>query len=110
MYGRLDGAGHRFGDVSVRAVTSDVEGTSVYASLDTGAPGRVVIIAINKTGGQLTAGVRIAHPSALGTAQVFQLTSASASPQAAGTIEPASTNAYSVALPAYSVSALVIDP
>ena len=42
----VDGAGTRFGDTGLHATTSDVAGSSVYASLD--ARGRIVIVAINK--------------------------------------------------------------
>lgn len=110
MFRRIDGDGTRFGDTSVRATTSDVEGTSVYASIDAGVAGRVVLIALNKTGSTRRAGIRVAHPVHLGRARVVQLTSSSARPTPAGTIDPVATNAYLYEMPAYSVSALVIDP
>jgi hypothetical protein len=109
MYRRLGDTSTRFGDTSVRAETSDVEATAVYASIDTSVAGRVVVIAINRTDAPLTAGIRIAHPAELGSANVFTLTSSSPSPEAGSALAPVATNAYSYAMPAYSVSALVID-
>ncbi|MBI4320709.1 MAG: hypothetical protein HY675_19635 [Chloroflexi bacterium] len=47
MYRNYDGAYSRFGDVSVRAQTSDLENVSVYASKDS-ASGELKILLINK--------------------------------------------------------------
>jgi hypothetical protein len=110
MYRRLDGSGARFGDTSVHASTTGVEETSVYASIDSEHPGRVVIVAINKTAGALRAGIRVAHPALLASARVFVLDESAAEPRAAGELEPAALNAYAYEMPAHSVSALVIDP
>lgn len=49
MYLNYDGQGGRFGDTSIAATSSDIAKASIYASLDDSIPGRVVLVAINKT-------------------------------------------------------------
>ncbi len=59
MYLDYDGHGSHFGDMSVEATSNDNEATSVYASVDSDDPDRLVIIAINKTDGWTEASIRI---------------------------------------------------
>ena len=49
MYRNFDGSNGAFGDTSISAVNSDHVTTSVYASTDTAHPGRLVVVAINKS-------------------------------------------------------------
>ncbi|MBN1646606.1 MAG: hypothetical protein JW874_01115 [Spirochaetales bacterium] len=51
MYLNYDGSGSSFGDLSISAQTEDNELSSVYASLDSGNPDRMIIIVINKSDG-----------------------------------------------------------
>lgn len=44
-----DGAGSNFGNTSIAAHSSDLEKVSVYASTDSGHPGRSVLVMINKS-------------------------------------------------------------
>ena len=103
----FDGHGGRFGDTSIQAVTSDVEKTSVYASVDAAAPGRTVLVAINKTGGPLTAAVTLAAYADYADVEVWQL--GEGGPALASVPGPAlaDTNAFLLAMPAYSVSVVV---
>jgi len=109
MYRDFDGAGARFGDTSVRATTSDLDASSVYASLDSGDPSRLVLVAINKTASPLPATFAIAAPGgrALASAQVYRLTSATAAPVAAGALAPQGGQLADT-LPAYSVSTFAV--
>ena len=59
MYLDYDGHGSHFGDTSVKATSNDNEATSVYASVDSNDPDRLVIIAINKTHGWTQASIII---------------------------------------------------
>jgi hypothetical protein len=102
-----DEAGAHFGDTSVRATTSNVASTSVYASIDAARPDRMVIVAINKTGAPLTASITLAAHGTYTGAQVFRLTAASTSLQAAGTVSTTTRNGLLYQLPAYSISVLV---
>ena len=108
MFRDYDGRGGRFGDVGVRATTSDPAASSVYASVD--AEGRVVLVAINKQ--RVAAPVRIVltHAGPLRSAHSFQLTAGSASPAAgpAPVLEGGTTVRYT--MPALSVSTLVLAP
>ncbi len=64
IYGGFDafrnynGANGSFGDTSIRATNSDPVNTSVYASVDGGNAARMVVVAINKTGGVADRGNR----------------------------------------------------
>jgi hypothetical protein len=106
MFRNYDGQGSAFGDTGVSATTSDVAGSSVYASLD--AAGRVVLVAINKKSVAQTATITIAHPVALHTAHVYTLTSQSASPTKRSDITVGAKNTLTYSLPAMSVSTLVL--
>jgi fibronectin type 3 domain-containing protein len=110
-YRNFDGANHNFGDTSVAATSSNVGKVVVYVSTDTSRPGRVVMVAINRsTSTQVTA---INGQALAGTAHLFQMTAASAAaqpvvqPVAAGA-QPVSGTSLTVSLPALSVTAIDI--
>ena len=110
MYRNYDAHGGHFGDISIKASTSDIEHSSVYASLDRDRPHRLVIIAINKSAGPLAADIQIAGPQRFYRVRVYRLTSAAPSPRQAAdiiTIYPQNTFTYS--MPAYSVSTIVLE-
>ncbi len=78
MYLNMDGKGSDFGDISISADTSDIGKTSVYASLDSQDPGKMVIMAINKSDEWIEAQILISpNGNTYKTAAVYQLTSAS---------------------------------
>lgn len=110
MYRNYDGNGSNFGDTSIRATTSDVAGSSVYASIDSNDPNVMTIVAINKTGAATTANVSLAG-RAFGTtfAPRYQLTSASSSPQAGPGVTVTSPAGFSFSMPAYSVSTIKVQ-
>ena len=112
-----DDAGGHFGNTSFAAASSDDSKASVYASLDAGAPGRVVIVVVNKLNQTITAGLGLRHSQALATGHLYQVTAGSpydpptksVVPQAAGTVSMAA-GAVQLALPAWSVTTLVLTP
>jgi hypothetical protein len=104
MYRNFDGGGGAFGDRSVFAATDDVANTSIYASLDSRDPHRLVLVMINKSAHPIDAAVTLKNAPALRQAVVYQLTAASSSPQSAGT--RAAGAKFSYTMPAYSVSTL----
>jgi hypothetical protein len=57
LFTSYDGKDGRFGDTSIRAATSAVEKATVYASYEAANPSRMLIVAINKTNGSLTAAI-----------------------------------------------------
>jgi Glycoside hydrolase family 44 len=101
-----------FGDTSIRATNSDVATTSVYASVDAATPARMVLVAINKSATAQTAGIAVTHTVQFRTAQVYQVTSASANgaPVAQASIPITLTNAFQYTMPANSVTTLVLLP
>ena len=111
IFRNYDGANGSFGDTSIRATNSDAVNTSVYASVDAGNAARMVVVAINKTGGVLTAGIAVTHTTQFHTAQVFALTSANSVPQRVlPDINITQPNAFQYSMPANSVTTLVLLP
>jgi hypothetical protein len=109
MFRSFDGSGGSFGDTSVKAVNSDAVNTSVYASVDSSSPNRVVLVVINKESTPKVAALTVSHGTSLSRARVYQLTSAS--PNATrGTDVVLSQNALRYTMPAMSVSTLVLEP
>jgi hypothetical protein len=110
-YRNFDGANHNFGDTSVAATSSNVANVAVYVSTDSSRPGRVVMVAINRS--KATQVTAINGQALTGTAHIFQMTAATATgqsvvqPVAAGT-QSASGTAFAVSLPALSVTTIDI--
>jgi hypothetical protein len=107
----FDGAGSNFGDTSVQATSSNVGNVAVYVSTDSTRPGRVVMVAINRsTASQATT---IAGQPLSGTAHLYRMSAATASsqttvqPVAAGT-QSVSGSSITLTLPAMSVTTIDI--
>jgi hypothetical protein len=78
MFLNIDGKGSGFGDISIAASTADTVKTSVYASLDSQDPNKMVIMAINKSDEWIEAQINISAADKKYTmATIYQLTSAS---------------------------------
>jgi hypothetical protein len=114
-YRGFDGANATFGDTSLPSTSSNVQNVVVYASTDSTTPGRVVLVAINRSAS--------AHVTAItgqplsGTAHLYQMTAASAQTQSAGgtPVQPVAAGTMAVAgstltltLPALSVTTIDI--
>ncbi len=110
MFRDFDGSNGSFGNTSIGATNSDVANSSVYASIDAGAPNRMVIVCINKSNSPMTAGIAVTHTVAFNTAQVYRLTSANPAPQPQAAITITGTNAFQYNMPANSVTTLVLTP
>ncbi len=112
----FDGAAASFGDTSIPATSSDVSQVAVYASEDSGSPGRTVLVAINRSNG--TRRVSIDGQAFSGTATLYRMTAASAraqvnagqrvAPVLVGT-QPVSGTSMFVALPPLSVTTIEIE-
>jgi fibronectin type 3 domain-containing protein len=109
----FDGASASFGDTSLQSSSSNVQNVVVYASTDSTTPGRVVLVAINRsTSAQVT---EITGQPLSGTAYLYQMTAASAQTQStggtpvqpisAGTM-PATGSSLTITLPALSVTTI----
>jgi hypothetical protein len=111
IFRNYDGANGSFGDTSIRATNTDADTTSVYASVNAGSAGRMVVVALNKSGAAQTAGIAVTHTTQFHTAQVYVLTSANSAPQRVmPDINITLTNAFQYSMPANSVTTLVLLP
>jgi hypothetical protein len=108
MYLDYDGAGGTFGDWLVEAGTDDIAASSVYASVDSADPNRMVVVAINRTGQAQDAAITIEHDRIFDHAEVYQLTSAASNPTRVADLELDLVNAFIYSMPEYSVTTLVL--
>ena len=106
MFRNYDAHNSTFGDTSIGASNDDAADTSVYASIDSSNPNHMVLIVINKTGQVVASHLALSHFNFHGLANVYQLTSASANPVAAGTLSVTDPTNFVYNMPAYSVSTL----
>ena len=109
MYRDFDGQNGHFGNISVKADTDDIEKTSLYASVDSGHPNQMVVVALNKTKTLLQTDVAIASKTVYRTARRFELTGVSAHPRANGALAIADGNKMTVLLPPMSVTTLLLE-
>jgi hypothetical protein len=103
-------AGGGFGDTSIHAESDRVDEVSAYAALDLGVWDRLTVVLINRSTQARIAGMQIAHGVRFGSAEVWRLTSASATPVRDADIAIAKINAFVAPLPAMSVTAIVLHP
>jgi hypothetical protein len=110
MYRNYDGQGATFGDTSISAVPSDPVKSSVYASVSSQNGTNIVIVAINKDSSAKKAGITLKHNATLSGADVYVLTSASATPKPGTALTSVAINAFNYTMPPMSVSTLVFHP
>lgn len=108
MFRNYDGAGSTFGDTSISATTDDVTNSSVYASTSSGDPSTLTLVVINKSASAQTANLNLGNISINGSAKLYQLTSANASPTSAGTLSIADPKNFNYTMPGYSVTTIRI--
>jgi len=108
-YCNYDGALGHFGDTAVAAATSDVQASSVYASVDAGRDDRMVVVAINKSTGPTSADLVISHPVELTRGQSFQITAATPAVVRGPSVAPTARNSFRLELPASSVTTVVLE-
>jgi Glycoside hydrolase family 44 len=108
-YCNYDGALSRFGDTAVAAATSDVQASSVYASVDAARDDRMVVVAINKSTGPTSADLVISHPVELTRGQSFQITAATPAVVKGPSVAPTARNSFRLELPASSVTTVVLE-
>ena len=106
MYLDYDGAGAKFGDTSVSATSADREKVAVYAAERT-TDHALTILAINKTGSDIDAPLKIGGGPAATTADVWRYSAKAPRVVAAGSV-PVSGGAIAASLPANSMSLFVV--
>ena len=107
MFRNYDGAGGAFGDVGLQATTTDNAASSVYASRN--AAGNVVLIAINKTPAPKIASITLRNVAAATSVRTYLMSAASATPVRQADLA-VTGGAVSYAMPAMSVTTLVVIP
>ena len=106
-YRNYDGQGSGFGDTSVAAISSDVEAATVYASIQSDHPERLVIVAINKDTTMKHAGFRISYGTAYTKAAMFVLTGAQPVLTQANALRAVAMNAFRYEMPAQSICVVI---
>jgi len=105
MYRNYDGNGGRFGDVSVRAVSSQPDTLSIYAAQRT-SDGALTVIVINKSGGDRAVDLALAGFAPAAPAQVYRYSAANLNAIVRGADLPA--DSLSAIFPANAITLLVI--
>jgi len=105
MLRNFDGAGGRFGDVSVGAA-SGTPGVAIYAATDASAA-RVTVLLVNKTAAAQSGTLRVDHFSAGTSAKAYTFAAGAASITHAADVA-VSGGTLQVQLPAHSMTMLVV--
>jgi hypothetical protein len=107
MYRNYDGAGSRFGDVSVSAVSSDQGQLAVYAA-QRSCDRALTVMVVNKTGGDLTSRLTLAGFHGRDRAQRFTYGPADLTSIVRGEDLRVTRGGVSATYPANSVTLLVL--
>ena len=110
MFLNYNGAGGKFGDTSVSAAvgSGEIANSSVYASLDSTNPNRMVVLAINRTNATKTAAISLTYDRVFDHAEIYQLTAASPNPVRVADVRPDQLNAFDYTMLPYSVYTMVL--
>lgn len=106
-YRNYDGKGAAFGDVSVRATSSDVNQVTAYASLKAGVADQLCVIAINKSSTPKVVGLFLVHPLTFKSAHIYELSGTAPELVPKTDLRTRGSNMFRVPLPGYSVSIIV---
>jgi hypothetical protein len=109
LYRNYDGQGRGFGDVSVRATSTDQGQLAIYAA-QRSFDGALTIMVINKTGAPLAAGIALAGFMPGAGAQVYRYSALDLNSIVRQPDLPVSGGALSATWPASSISLLVLLP
>lgn len=105
-----DGNKGKFGDKGLAANTSDVNTSSVYASVDSKNPNRRVLVVINKKETAQIAEIRLNDAMNFSAAQTYVLSGSNPNPVKGAVLAPADTNVFKYEMPAMSVTTIVLTP
>jgi hypothetical protein len=108
MFRDYDGRGGKFGDLGLAAGTSDVVGSSVYASADDTTAARVVIVAINKLSRSRAARLELTGSVAWSSAESYTLTDGAPEPHPGRAPVMDGPRALDFTMPPRSVSTIVL--
>ena len=106
MFLNFDGHNSKFGDVSVSAQTDDVADTSIYASVDSANPKRLVLVAINKTSAPIACVVEIKGFGQAADGTIYGLEGGKKGPHPMGTLGKRPDGNWGCVLAPQSVSTI----
>ncbi len=107
MYLNYDGAGAKFGDVSVRAASTDQEKLAVYAARRS-SDGALTIMIINKTGQAVNSTLSLANFTHGATAEVYRYSSANLSAIVDAADQAVGAAGFTATFPANSITLVVL--
>jgi hypothetical protein len=110
MFLNYNGAGGKFGDTSIGASvgSGEIANSSVYASLDSTNPNRMVVLAINRSSADKNAAISLTYDRVFDHAEVYQLKDGNPNPVRIADIGLDQLNAFDYLMPAYSATTLVL--
>ncbi len=109
LYRNYDGKGSSFGNVHIRATSSDVADCTVYASLETRRPAEIHIVLINKNFGRsVAASLTVAGKTFTATGDAYVLTAADPAVHKSAVPVVLQDNFLSYTLPPLSVTHLAL--
>jgi hypothetical protein len=111
LYRNYDGNGSKFGDIHVKADTSDVANSSVYASVKDATNNELHLIVLNKSFDDTqNASIQIAGSQAYTSGSVYGFNGSNTSLSQAGTISNISGNQFTYSIPPLTAYHIVLKP
>jgi hypothetical protein len=107
LYRNYDGAGGRFGDVSVQATSANQDQLAIYAAQRSGDSALTLII-INKTADALTSNVALSGFAPTGAASVYRYSAANPTALVRQNDQPVADTGFGATFPANSITLLVL--
>lgn len=109
LYRNYDGAGHGFGDTSVRAYSVDQSGLAVYAA-ERSDDGALTILVVNKVASDLTSRVNVAGFGAAPAAQVYRYSAANLAGIVHEADQAVAAGGFEATFPGESITLFVLTP
>ncbi|RYE14007.1 MAG: hypothetical protein EOP51_28870, partial [Sphingobacteriales bacterium] len=109
IYCNYDGNGGKFGDISVSSVTSDIDNSSVHASIESADESRTHIIAMNKNqDGPLIATININSDKVYKSARVWAFDRSSSTVRQIRNVRVINDNKFEYTIPALTACHIVL--
>ncbi|MBD3919819.1 fibronectin type III domain-containing protein [Paenibacillus sp. PR3] len=111
LYRNYDGNGSKFGDIHVKANTSDVENSSVYASVKDATNNELHLVVLNKNfDNAQNATIQIAGSQAYTSAAIYGFDGTGTALKQIGTVSNISGNQFTYSIPPLTAYHIVLKP
>jgi hypothetical protein len=107
MYRNYDGAGHGFGDLSVKAASSDQARLGVYAAERT-SDGALTVMVVNKSGESTTSALTLSNFCPTASADVYRYSDANLGAIVHLASQPVTATGFTATYPANSITLFVL--